>query len=108
MSCFAVIREAGPAWAGGDGIAAQPELSDHSAFMDGLANDGFVLCAGPLAGSERGRLRALLVVDAEDEAEIHARLAEDPWARAGRLVVSSIEPWTVFVGAGRLAPASMP
>ena len=29
---FAVIREAGPGWAAGTGVAAQPALGDHAAF----------------------------------------------------------------------------
>ena len=29
--------------------------------------------------------------------------ADDPWARAERLVTSSIEPWNLFVGAERLS-----
>jgi hypothetical protein len=62
MSCFVVIRQAGPAWTDGKGISEQPAVSDHTAFMNALANRGFVLCAGPLAGSEHGRLRVLLIV----------------------------------------------
>jgi hypothetical protein len=41
-------------------------------------DQGFVLCAGPLAGSEHGRLRVLLIVNADSEAEIQRRLADDP------------------------------
>jgi uncharacterized protein YciI len=102
MSYFAVIREAGPAWRDG-GIAAQPALDDHAGFMNGLADDGLVLFAGPLAGSEHDRLRALLIVKAETEADIHRGFANDPWTIADRLKITSIEPWNVFVGAERLA-----
>lgn len=97
MSYFAVTREAGPAWAEG-GIAGQPAMHDHAAFMNGLADAGFVLCGGPLAGSDQGRLRALLIVDAADEAEVHDRLADDPWARTDHLRTVAVEPWNVFVG----------
>jgi uncharacterized protein YciI len=103
MSYFAVIREAGPAWIAGEGIAGQPALSDHAAFMNALAEEGAVLFGGPLAGSERGRLRVLLLVDADSPAEIDGFLADDPWVRAERLVTTSIEPWNIFVGAERLA-----
>jgi hypothetical protein len=41
-------------------------------------------------------------LDAETEAEIKRRLADDPWARTERLRITSVEPWTVFVGAERL------
>jgi uncharacterized protein YciI len=105
MSYFAVIREAGPAWTDGKGISDQPAVGDHAAFMNVLADQGFVLFGGPLAGSEHGRLRALLIVDAGSEAEIHRRLADDPWVHTGQVLTTSVEPWTIFVGAERAASA---
>jgi uncharacterized protein YciI len=102
MSCFAVIREAGPGWTD-RGIAGQPGVNDHAGFMNALADEGFVLFAGPLAGTESGRLRALLIVDAETEDEIRSRLADDPWVQTDRLVIASIEPWNLIVGAERLS-----
>jgi hypothetical protein len=51
MSHYAVVREAGPAWRDG-GIPAQPDVADHAAFMNERADEGFVLFAGPLAGTE--------------------------------------------------------
>jgi uncharacterized protein YciI len=106
MSLFVVIREAGQGWTDG-GAFDQPQVNDHAAFMNTLVGDGFVHFAGPLAGSEQGRIRALVIVDAENEADIHARLAEDPWAVAQLLVTASIEPWSLFVGANRLRPAQL-
>jgi uncharacterized protein YciI len=106
MSLFVVIREAGPAWTDA-GAFDQLQVNDHAAFMNALAGDGFVHFAGPLAGSEQGRIRALIIVEAESEADIHARLAEDPWAVAQLLVTASVEPWSLFVGADRL-PAARP
>lgn len=105
MSYYAVIREAGPAWTDGKGIAEQPGLSDHAAFMNALADQGSVLLGGPLAGTERGRLRALLIVSADSESEVRRRLADDPWTLAQRLEITSIEPWNIFVGAKRVSPA---
>jgi uncharacterized protein YciI len=102
MSAFIVIREAGPAWEDG-GLAEQPALSDHATFMNALAERQVVLAAGPLAGTERGRIRALLIVNADDEADIHRRLADDPWTISGQLRITSVEPWNVFVGAERLS-----
>jgi uncharacterized protein YciI len=102
MSYFAVIREAGAGWSDG-GIAGQPAVNDHAGFMNALADEGFVVFAGPLAGTESGRLRALLIVDAETEDEIHRRLADDPWVHTDRLVITSIEPWNLIVGAERLS-----
>jgi uncharacterized protein YciI len=102
MSCYAVIREAGPGWIEG-GIEAQPDVADHAAFMSCLADKGFVLVAGPLAGTESGRLRVLLIVDAGDDDEIRSRLADDPWVRADRLVITRIECWNLMIGAERLS-----
>jgi uncharacterized protein YciI len=105
VSYFAVTREAGPAWTDGKGTFEQPGVNDHAAFMNTLADEGFVLFGGPLAGSEHTRIRALLIVDASSEGEIHARLRDDPWALAERLVTVRVEPWNIFVGAQRLLPA---
>ena len=102
MSHFAVIREAGPAWETG-GIFQQPSVNEHAAFMNALADRRFVLFAGPLAGTERGRVRVLLIADAESEAEIRRRLADDPWAATEQLRTVSIEPWKILVGAERLS-----
>lgn len=103
MSFFAVTREAGTAWAAG-GIFDQPALDEHASFMNALAVEGFLRLAGPLARSEEGHARVLLVVEAESEAEIHRRLAPDPWTRAGLLVIVGVEEWNVIVGGERLAP----
>ena len=103
MSYFAVIRDAGPTWTDGKGAFEQPDVEAHVAFMNALADEGIVLFAGPLAGSEQGRVRALVIVDTDDETAIHARLAADPWAVASRIVTTSVEPWNLFVGADRMA-----
>ena len=105
MSYYAVIRDAGPAWTDGKGAFEQPGVDDHAAFMNALADEGIVLFAGPLAGSEHDRIRALLIVNADNEAVIHDRLAADPWAQAQRLVTKSVEPWNLFVGADRISVA---
>jgi uncharacterized protein YciI len=105
MSYYAVIREAGPGWIDG-GIAAQPDVADHAAFMNDLADEGMVVFAGPLAGTETARLRALLIMEANSEGEIRERLADDPWVHTDRLAIARIEPWNLIVGTERLsAPA---
>jgi uncharacterized protein YciI len=107
MSLYCVIREAGPGFLDG-GIAGQPDVADHVAFMNALADEGRVLVAGPLAGTEAGRLRAMLIMSAEDEDEIRSCLDDDPWVLADRLVLTSIEPWNVIVGPERFARPSRP
>lgn len=99
MSLFAVSREAGPAWVEGKGTFDQPGVNDHAAFMNGLADEGVILFGGPLAGTESGRIRALLVADVASEADLLQRLADDPWEREERLTTTRVEPWAIFVGA---------
>jgi uncharacterized protein YciI len=105
VSTFAVVREAGPGWATG-GIYDQPGVAEHAAFMNALAHEDFLLFGGPLAGSENGRVRVLLIVNADDEVEVPRRLADDPWVQAEQLVTVSIEPWQILVGAERLPSAA--
>jgi len=105
MSLYSVIRVAGPGFLE-RGIAAQPDVADHATFMNGLAEEGLILFAGPLAGTETGRLRVLLIMSADGEDEVRHRLDDDPWVRTDRLVITSIELWNVIVGAERLAASS--
>ena len=102
MSYFAVTRVAGPAWIDG-GIAAQSAVGDHAAFMNRLAAEGFVLFAGTLAGTDHGRLRALVIVNGASDEEIRSRLADDPWTASQHLRIESVEPWNIVVGAERLS-----
>lgn len=105
MSYYAVTRNAGPAWTDGKGAFEQPGASDHAAFMNTLAEEGLILFAGPLADSERGRIRVLLIAGAPSETDIYHRLADDPWELTQRVVTTSVEPWNPFVGAQRLTHA---
>ena len=105
MSIYVVIREAGPEWAVG-GILEQRAVEEHAAFMNGLADAGFVHFAGPLAGTESGRVRVLLIIEADSDDEIERRLAEDPWARSEQIRLVSVEPWKILVGADRLSSAT--
>lgn len=102
MSLFVVTREAGPGWTTG-GVYDQPRLSEHAAFMNALADEGVLLFGGPLAGSEHGRVRVLLIFDADSEAAIRSRLADDPWAAGRQLVTRAVDPWAILAGSERLS-----
>lgn len=105
MSLFAVHREAGPSWVDGKGAFDQPGVADHATFMNDLVDDGLLLFAGPLAGTENGRIRVLLIADADTGAQVTQRLAADPWELAQRITTTSIEPWVLFAGAIPPLPA---
>ena len=91
---FVVFRSRGPAWDDSRSLQEQVDWAGHAAFMDGLAAEGFVLLAGPLEGARE----ALIVVKAEDLAEIERRLAPDPWTRNGLLVTKDCWPWLLRLG----------
>jgi len=76
--------------------------------MNTLAEEGLVLFAGPLAGSEQSRIRVLLIASAPDQEQIHQRLSGDPWEITRRVVTTSIEPGSPLAGAQRLAATPLP
>jgi uncharacterized protein len=92
MANFAVRLVHGPGWDPSHPIRGQDAWEEHAAFMDGLVDDGFIVLGGPVGGGE-----TLHVVEAADENEVRARLAEDPWAAAGLLQVGTIEPWALWL-----------
>jgi uncharacterized protein YciI len=91
---FLVERAKGPAWDRSRGRREQEGWDAHAAFMDALAEEGLVILGGPI-GEGDGE-NALLIVDAESEAEIRARLAEDPWTD-DMLTIESVKPWSVWL-----------
>ena len=94
---FAVIRKGGPAWDASRPLREQDAWDEHAAFIDGLADEGLVLFAGPL-GDGRPEHRVLQICEADSERTINARLAEDPWTPMGILTTVSVEPWNLLIG----------
>jgi uncharacterized protein YciI len=93
MANFAVRLVHGPHWDSSRQIRDQEAWDEHAAFMDGLVDDGFVILGGPVGDGEQ----TLHVIEAADEREIKARLAEDPWASAGLLQIGTIESWALWL-----------
>jgi uncharacterized protein YciI len=94
---FLVERGKGPAWDHSRPRREQESWDEHAAFMDALAEEGFIVLGGPI-GEGDGE-NALLVVDAPDEETIRARFAEDPWPEDMH-TTESIRPWTVLLRSG--------
>ena len=95
-----VLRRSGPQWDRSRPMEEQSGWEEHAAFMDALVEDGFVVLGGPI-GEGDGK-NALLVVDAESEEAVEARLAEDPWI-GEMLTIESIRPWSIWLRAARAA-----
>jgi uncharacterized protein YciI len=93
---FVVISEQGPTWADSVDMRQQDDWAGHASFMNGLADEGFVVLGGPIDRSTRHSAR--LIVRADSEGEVRDRLARDPWAQTGVLTTKSVEEWEVLLG----------
>jgi uncharacterized protein YciI len=90
------LLRGGP-WDWSRGLRQQAGWEEHARFMDRLVDEGFVLLGGPLEDQRE----VLLIVEAESEDAIRARLAEDPWAPNGMLTPIRIERWTILLDGRR-------
>jgi hypothetical protein len=93
VAVFAVTMVHGPGWDASRPIRKQDAWNEHAAFMDALVDDCFVILGGPIGDGEQ----AMLVIEAADEVEIRARLARDPWAGMGLLLIGALQPWTIWL-----------
>jgi len=95
MPYFVVISDQGPAWIDSVPMRDQEDWAGHAVFMNALTDDGFVILGGPIGDGSRHRAR--LIVRANTENDIRDRMAGDPWAQNGLLVLESIEEWEVLL-----------
>jgi len=91
---YLVTRAKGPAWDPSRRRREQSGWDEHAAFMDALVDEGFVVLGGPV-GEGDGE-DTLQVVNAESEAAVRSRLADDPWGE-DMLRTKSVEPWSVWL-----------
>ena len=97
MKFVAAIRERGPQWDQALPMMKQKGWKDHAAFMDALADEGFVVLGGPWGEGEK---RFLLVFDTESKATVEGRLEADPWTGMGLLRIAEIAPWEILLRRG--------
>ena len=71
----------------------QDAWEEHAAFMQALADEGFIFLGGPL-----GEDRVMHVIVAESAEQVAGRLADDPWEPLGLLRNVSIERWHILLG----------
>src|SRR3954454_23244077 len=93
------LHRSGPEWNPAKPLEEQSVWDEHAAFMDALAEEGFIVLGGPLADE----FRVVHAIEARSEEDVRATLAQDPWS-GSHLEVTSIEPWTIRLD-GRPAPA---
>lgn len=93
MPFFLCTLVHGPAWDDTRDIRCQDGWDEHAAFMDRLVEDGFIVVGGPVGTGDH----TAHLVDGEGPSTIRARLADDPWAKDGHLMVGSLEPWALWL-----------
>lgn len=102
MAKFVVTTVHGRNWdtakRGLSGIREQAAFDEHAAFMDRLVEEGSIVLGGPLDDGEQ----ALLIFEAQDEAEIRARMADDPWEPMGVLHIGEIRHWSIWLDAAKV------
>jgi uncharacterized protein YciI len=91
---FVVTRTPGPAWDRSRPMKEQAAWAEHAAFMNGLADSGFVMLGGPVGNGDK----ILLIVEADSEDAIRTRLDADPWTPMQLLQIAVIERWTILLG----------
>jgi uncharacterized protein YciI len=89
---FVVTSVAGPRRDLTKGTREQPLWTEHARFIDDIT-DGFILMGGPF--EEVGG--AMLIVRAETEDEVRAKLRDDPWYIHGVIALQSIKRWDIFI-----------
>jgi uncharacterized protein YciI len=94
VTYYAVTLKRGETWDTAVPMRQQKRWDEHAAFMDALVDDGFVALGGPLDDGAQ----ALLIIAAQSEQEIVARLAADPWAVLGLRPIAKIERWEILLG----------
>ena len=93
MSLYVVESTAGAARDLSLDSREQPFWDEHAAFIDALVASGFMVLGGPFP-DEGG---AMIVVRAESEADVYARLEPDPWYRNDILRMARVHRWEIFV-----------
>ncbi len=92
---YAVLRERGENWNASLPMRQQVQWDEHAAFMDALTDDGFIVLGGPLGDGKK----FLLIIAAESEQAIEARLGDDPWTPLGLLRIAKVERWEILLNA---------
>ncbi len=89
---FVVLSAAGAQRDLTKGAREQAHWGEHARFIDGIT-EGFILMGGPFE-DEGG---AMLIVRAENEAAVRAKLMPDPWYTHGIIQLQSIHRWDIFI-----------
>jgi len=93
---FVVTRVQGAGWDAARPLTKQDDWPAHAALMDQMFAAGFVLFAGPIEGGPS--FEAMMIVRANDEAEVRARFAGDPWVVKDISRIVRVVSWNIRLG----------
>jgi uncharacterized protein YciI len=102
MAYYVIRSEQGPAWNPALTMREQTLWTEHAAYLNSLLSADKMILGGPIG--DGNPYRAMAVFIASSEAEVRARLDEDPWYRAGVLRVVTIENWNMIATNDKLDP----
>lgn len=66
----------------------------HREYLNEMVTHGKLLMAGPFADESGG----LIIFEANDEAEVYAIMAKDPFTTGGVFATTEIRPWNLVAG----------
>jgi hypothetical protein len=92
-----VLKRSGPEWQPGRPLEQQTGWPAHASFMDGLVETGFVVLGGPLSDEER----VVHAIEADSEAAVREKLAQDPWSGT-HLQVDAVNRWIIRLDGRKL------
>jgi len=93
MAIFTVVFTPGANWIQGKGSREQPYWGGHAAHMDKLFSQGKIVLGGPYADYSKIQI----IAEADNEAEIRAMFADDPWGHHGVTQAPEIHEWLIFL-----------
>jgi uncharacterized protein YndB with AHSA1/START domain/uncharacterized protein YciI len=104
---MALMHTAGPALRPGEPVFAQPDFTEHLAFLSRLDDRGVLVAAGSLDGQADG-MTVIRVPDVTD-VPTYVRLAqEDDQSVVRGLMLVQVRPWNVALeGTGRTPPSGV-
>jgi uncharacterized protein len=99
MTTFYATRlRPGKLWNPDKPVREQLYWEEHAQFMDSLFEAGRVILGGPFSD----RTGSLVIVTAENAAEVQELFQVDPWTEHDVLVVAEVKEWVIFLdGRGR-------
>ncbi len=93
---FALEHRPGPLLAGGGSVFAHPLFTEHVAFLDRLAERGWLVAAGPVDAAAGTGMAVVRVPAATDVAvDIQALATTDDRSVVGGLLTVTVRPWDV-------------